>query len=104
MSADIYLHADNCCSAHNHNVTHNLGPMFREAGVDWHDYENGDRSAAFLAVECSTALGALVDYPERFRAMNPPNGWGTYEGAVAFLARLIIDCAKHPEAKVEVSL
>lgn len=103
MSADIWLEAD-CCSAHDHNVTHNLAPMFREAGVDWHDYKGGDRTAAALLREVATALSNLVDQPERFRRMDPPNGWGSYEGAVAFLARLAVDCIRHPDAIVQVSL
>lgn len=39
-----------------------------------------------------------------FRAMSAPNGWGTYEQVVPFLAALAADCLIHPEALVEVSL
>jgi len=103
MSADIYISAD-CCSAHDHNITHNLGPMLREAGVDWHEYRGEKRLALNLLWDISHALTRLVNEPERFKAMNPPNGWGSYDAALAFLLRLSIDCLRHPEGIVEVSL
>jgi hypothetical protein len=103
MSADIWLEAD-CCSAHDHNITHNLAPMFREAGVDWHEYRDGEQHASVLLREVAHALTRMADEPARFKALNPPNGWGNYDGALAFLVRLAVDCLRHPDAIVRVSL
>lgn len=108
MSADIYIESDNCCAAHDHNITHNLAPMFRAAGVDWHDYYehdgNGGRTAAEMLPEVVLAYWRLSDDPDYYRQFNPPNGWGDLECAVEFLRRLTLDLAKHPDGIVRVSL
>ena len=41
--------------------------------------------------------------PETYRAMNPPNGWGDYEGALAYLRRLAEACATHSKCTINVS-
>lgn len=104
MSADIYLEAESCCSSHNHNITHNVAPMLRAAGLDWHDYRDEPLTATFLATDAIGAMDRLVSDPERYRPMGAPNGWGTYDQVLPFLGRLILDCLKHPEAIVRVSL
>lgn len=104
MSADIYLSATDCCSSHDHNITHNVGPMLRAAGLDWHDYRGESLTARHLAIEATGALERLVREPDEFRPMGAPNGWGTYDQVLPFLARLILDCIKHPDAIVSVSL
>lgn len=108
MSADISLVASGCCDSHPHNVTHNLAPMFRSVGLDWHDfYErngNGGRKAAEMLPLAVTAYLLLKNNPEDYEYLNPPNGWGDLDGAVEFLERLLRDLARHPDAIIEVSL
>jgi hypothetical protein len=36
--------------------------------------------------------------PEHYRRFNPANGWGSYEGLVAFVERLLEACREHPTA------
>lgn len=48
-------------------------------------------------------IKALEADPERFKAMNPPNGWGDYEGAIAFLKSIRVECEKHPEAFLKIT-
>ena len=56
------------------NVTYNLTPMLREAGFGtWRDHVND------TVPEFGSALMRLRDTlaadPDRFRALNPDNGW-----------------------------
>lgn len=125
MSLDVYLHtpitkpADECscphCEGHGQvggetvydaNITHNLGAMAREAGVYaamWRPDENGMVTAADLIAPLEAGLALLEDDPDRFRAMNPPNGWGSYDGLVRFVRRYLTACRENPTATVVVS-
>ena len=104
MSADIYI--TNCCAGHGHNITHNLGQMFRAAGLDWRDYKDADPEVTALALgrNVREALSLMRSDPERFRQFDAPNGWGTYEHALQFLEELAASCERHPDGKVGVSL
>lgn len=81
------------------NCTYNLGGMLRAAGFpDWE---------ALIGAPAGEAGGLLQRVaerlradPERFRAMNPSNGWGTYEGAIDFCERFAEGCAAHPKATI----
>lgn len=105
MSADISIAADQCCSAHWHNITHNLGPMFRAAGVDWRRYQDDPSlTAGDLAADIRAALTQMRENPTHFKGFDASNGWGTYGQALPFLQRLLVDCERHPDGTVEVSL
>lgn len=108
MSADIGINHPDCCGDHWHNITHNLGAMFRAAGIDWHDYYaadgNGGRLASEMLPEAVLAYFRLKNEPEDFKHLDAPNGWGVVANAIDFLERLIRDLAKHPDGVVEVSL
>lgn len=41
--------------------------------------------------------------PEVYKAMNPENGWGDYDGCLGFLVSLQKACATFPLAQVRVS-
>lgn len=83
------------------NYTHNVQPMFALAGLDLGGL-HGER-AGEAAAKLTAAIAAMRQDPERFRAMNPPNGWGDYDGALAFLERIRTACLAHPLATVRVS-
>jgi len=88
------------------NITHNLGKMAEAAGIYeclWRPEEVGITYAAQLSVPLSHGLQELCRYPERFLPLNPPNGWGDYEGLVKFVGNYLLACMKYPEATVEVS-
>lgn len=81
------------------NVTYNLGPMLREARFpDWHALIGAPASETGGMLR-SVAARLRAD-PERFRALTPPNGWGTYEGAIEFLDRFAAECAAAPKATI----
>jgi hypothetical protein len=56
------------------------------------------------ATETGGMLTSVADelrrHPDKYRAMNPPNGWGNYEGAIAFLDAFATDCALNNAATV----
>ncbi len=90
---------------YNGNITHNLGPMAREAGIYmecWRPEEIGITKASQLIEPLTSGLGALQQEPERFKAFNPDNGWGTYEGLVRFVADYLAACRAFPDADVSV--
>lgn len=41
--------------------------------------------------------------PDEYRALNPENGWGNYEGALAFLEGIERACRNYPTARVRAS-
>jgi len=88
------------------NITHNLGRMADEAGIYeclWRPDEIGVNTAVQLIEPLRAGLDRLKADPQRFRALNPPNGWGTYQGLVTFVERYIEACVNNPDAEVSVS-
>lgn len=88
------------------NITHNLGAMAEAAGIYrhlWRPDEIEIFQAAQLVAPLSAGLAALTEDPDRFRALNPSNGWGTYEGLVTFVADYLAACCANPQATVKVS-
>lgn len=88
------------------NITHNLGRMAREAGIYeplWRPDEIGVTKARQLVTPLREGLGLLRRAPERFKTLNPENGWGDYDGFVQFVERYLAACEEYPDADVRVS-
>ena len=70
------------------NYTYNVSPMFYEAmggdGIASIEGKTGEEAAPLL----SQAIKAMVEEPEKYKAMNPANGWGDYDGALELLRDL----------------
>lgn len=85
------------------NYTANVSPMWHKAlgGVSLRDFHlvNAREAAPKLA----EAVKAMQADPDAYRAMNPPNGWGDYDGALRYLRDLAEACAKHPKCRILVS-
>ena len=85
------------------NLTYNLSPMLWAAGMPaWREFigmRAGDAGPIWQAV-----ADELRRDPDKYKAMNPANGWGDYEGAVKVISALAAACARHPSARVEGSL
>lgn len=106
MSLDIDLVQTMPTSVYSANVTHNLAGMAREAGLYqclWHPGDVGVTHARQLIEPLRAAIVAMLADPERFRRYNPANGWGDYEGFLAFCRRLADACEEYPDAEVEAS-
>lgn len=88
------------------NITHNLGEMASAAGLYdalWRPDEHGITKAHQLIAPLTAGLQALLAEPDRFKAFNPANGWGDYDGLVDFVARYRAACEQYPDADVGVS-
>lgn len=85
-----------------YNMTSNVAPMWRAAGADLAEF-HGKRAKDCIP-GLDTAVAAMASDPARFEAMNPPNGWGSYTGCLAFLRELRQQFAEHPDATVDVWL
>lgn len=88
------------------NITHNLGTMAGAAGIYkalWRPDENGITHAGQLVPLLEAGLTILRAEPDRFRALNPANGWGDYDGLLDFVEDYLSACRAHPDATVSVS-
>jgi hypothetical protein len=77
------------------------GPLGKAIGPAWWrrlDGASGPDGAAYLG----QIIQGLEADPERFRAMNPPNGWGCYDGpdGVLGVLRKMRDSVPDGEASV----
>ena len=109
MSLDIWLHIDKCplCGRHdpddeNLNYTHNVVPMWQEAGC----YESLYNSAGDLAQTHIDTLQAAVDdmtrNPQKYINMNPENGWGAYDTALPWLVKVLKLFRQYPGAEIGI--
>jgi hypothetical protein len=105
MSLDFYLEEMRPTQVFCDNVTHNLAGMAQEAGlyeVLWRPDENAFKLAGDAIMTLERGLALLKAEPERFKAMNPENGWGTYEELVNCVARVLEACIEYPNARIRV--
>jgi hypothetical protein len=87
------------------NITHNLNKMAEEAGIYkplWRPDEVGIDKAKQLIRPLRKGLTRLKRDPERFRAFNPQNGWGSYAALVSFVDNYLEACKTYPDARVRV--
>jgi hypothetical protein len=87
------------------NITHNLNRMAEAAGlyeVLWKPEEVDIACAEGLIRPLEGGLERLLADPERYRQLDPPNGWGSYDVLVDFVRGYLAACREHPSAKVRV--
>lgn len=106
MSYDIWLEVDTggdepARIEHDHlNMTSNVAKMWRHAGADLAEFDG--KRAGDCTEDLATAINAMMRDPAPYKAMNPSNGWGSYEDCVAFLMKLLGVLHDHPNAMVRV--
>jgi hypothetical protein len=83
------------------NYTSNCGPMWRAAGADLSEM-NGWK-AARVAEVLTEALEVMHANEGDYRAMEPSNGWGSYDGVIDFLTDIRDAAARLPQADCVVS-
>ena len=106
MSLDFSLLEMRETESFSANITHNLAPMAREAGIYqhlWRPEEVGITEARHLVEVLTNALSVMETDPERFKRLNPENGWGDYGGFVNWVRDVRDACVRHPDAKVYAS-
>lgn len=83
--------------------TYNLSAMWRLAGVfDKSSDLDGVRTID-LAPKLVRALLLARENADDFRALNPPNGWGDYDGFLEILTKFTGLALQHPRGVVRWS-
>lgn len=106
MSLDVTLRAMQMTDVYEANITHNLAEMAEVAGLYtylWKPEEMGIAHAKDLIAPLASGLKLLKSAPEKFKALEPANGWGTYENFVSFVEHYLWACIDHPDAEIVVS-
>jgi hypothetical protein len=115
MSLDVRLYVDvdtgspelHRCYLYEANYTHNCIPMAIKAGIYeyvWRPEECCDVAVAGDLVEpLRTGVKLMEDDPNRFKALNPKNGWGDYDTFLEWLRKYLVACIENPNAKIRVS-
>lgn len=88
--------------------TYNVAPMYAKAfgevdGKSFGIRDLHEMQCIKAAPLISHAITQMMENPEEFRAMNPPNGWGNYDGALEVLRKLYGWGVEHPLAYYDVS-
>lgn len=107
MSYDVQITVntgfEDVCVEECGNYTYNVSEMYYDAfGLKEGLRGLHDMGCESARKHLADAIKKMESDPEKYRAMNPENGWGDYEGALNFLKRIRKDCAKHPKAKVGI--
>lgn len=106
MSYDVFLSIDtggkDPAMIFDSNYTSNVSGMWADAlGYPLADLDG--RLAANAIPDLRRAAWRMANEPDKYQAMNPPNGWGDYEGARNYLVEILEACMNHPKASIGVS-
>lgn len=107
MSLDIWLSYElepgEYVTVFSANITHNLSEMWSAAGIREVLYDKEDTQARDHVVAIRAAIEDMRAKPDTYRKYDSPNGWGTYNGAVPWLEKLLCAFEKFPSARIRVS-
>jgi len=88
------------------NITHNLNNMAKAVGqyeVLWRPEEIGITTASQMIPFLEKGLEELRANPDKYKAFNPPNGFGNYEDFAGFCNSVLHNCYEYPDAVIEAS-
>lgn len=101
MSYDVWI-ACKCCESElepSTNYTYNVSGMLSDVGIDWYRQMNRMPVTDALPI-LEAAIAKLEADPEKYRAMNPENGWGSYDGLLRWLGVIKDQMHAHPDGMV----
>lgn len=85
------------------NYTYNCAGMFVEAS------ETGESLSELHGMKCTEAepiIAKAVENmqkdPQKYKAMEPDNGWGSYNGFLEYVETLLRECRQNPECTIGV--
>ena len=85
------------------HITHNLNKMAKEAGIYgivWRPEELGIEYAGQIVEGLDRGILELKSHRTKYIKHDNPNGWGTYDGFVPWLEKLLDACKRYPKARV----
>ena len=103
MSLDFCLTETKEVSIFDANITHNLTPMWKKAGVYDALYMSEGLIAKGIIEVLEKGIYDMEDKPEEYIKLNAINGWGTYRHALPFLKEILKACKENPDAKIQIS-
>ncbi|NUR38796.1 MAG: hypothetical protein HOV73_01750 [Streptomyces sp.] len=84
------------------NYTSNVSGMWADA-IGHRLFELNGRTAGDALEQLTEAVARMRATPDHYRAMEPANGWGNYDGALQYLDRLRDACESHPKTTIRIS-
>lgn len=104
MSLDFSLQVVQPVDVYWRNYTHNVTGMWRLAGVYDALYNSEGKKAKSIISSLRKGLDKMVSKKKTdFEKLNPPNNWGSYDGAVTFLSDVLHNCELNPNAIIRIS-
>ena len=103
MSLNINIEVTMPTSVYDANYTHNVTPMWKLAGVYEALYMSDKQKARSLIFDLNMGIEIMQNNPDDFIALNPENGWGSYETALTWLIKLRDKCIEFPDGTIEIS-
>ena len=71
--------------------------------VLWRPEEVGITTTSQMIPFLEKGLKELEANPDKYKAFNPPNGFGSYEDFVGFCKLVLHNCREYPDAVIEAS-
>jgi hypothetical protein len=86
------------------NYTYNCSTMFRLALLVEYEGLNGlsGKLAKDVIPALEIAISRMENDPDKYKAMNPTNGWGDYESALEYIRGILNGCREHPATILRV--
>lgn len=100
MGVSIYLQDVEHGNVFQGDLTHNLKPIAKAAGIDgilWGSYS--DEASDFIDL-LADGIHSLKKYPITYQRLNPANGWGSYEVLLEVAENLLEKCYQYQTAKL----
>jgi hypothetical protein len=76
--------------------------VFKKEGSKYYFDQWKNKTAQECEQSVQDAIERMEADPEKYKQYNPPNGWGTYEGALTILRDFLKTCREYPHAKVRI--
>lgn len=84
------------------NYTSNVSGMWTKA-LGYRLADLNERTAGDCTADLQRAVSNMETNRAEYEAMNPPNGWGDYAGALEYLRELYYACLASPKARIRIS-
>ena len=102
MSLDLTIYAVVEAEVFDTNITHNLSRMWDVVGVYDALYESeGKRPGDYIEV-LRAGVADMEANPDKYEALNSPNGWGTYKHALPWLKEVLAAYEQYPDGRIGV--
>ena len=111
MSYDVYLSSPRCDKCGHFNVevtignyTSNVSRMWTDAlGMHMSELEAMTSEVAIPILDMAVERMNDPSNYDKYKAMEPSNGWGNFEGARIYLTSILTEWRAHPWCRIVVS-